>query len=144
MLSFGQTDRKTDRRKPVKQYAPDLSMLGHKNLKMKHQILAKIVRFGFYGIENIVGKGQMLVSGIFSFSPNIFKSFSTGSLKRVKGKQNHRHIIQFCIILHLYTFRGNCLFEIHITPLSKIFWVYCGNSQVLSPYPIIPFPNDKF
>ena len=30
MLSFGQTDGLTERQTPVKQYAPYLSMLGHK------------------------------------------------------------------------------------------------------------------
>ena len=32
----GQKDRRTDRRTMVKQYAPDLSMSGHKHISLNH------------------------------------------------------------------------------------------------------------
>ena len=40
--------------------------------------VTEILRFVWRRVENIVGKEKMLVTSIFSFSHNVFKSFSVG------------------------------------------------------------------
>ena len=91
MLS-SQVKLSADRQTPVKQYAPDLSMWGHKNIhdasiekKIKgvnafphDKILDQTKLKAFAGIisafdrvENIVGKGEIACTSNFSFSHNV-------------------------------------------------------------------------
>ena len=64
-VKFVQIDRRTDRRTTVKQYAPDLSMWGHKNFRLanlkasaSNSHLTQIMKSVFELVEYILGKEE--------------------------------------------------------------------------------------
>ena len=59
-----------------KRFLPDDKILPLSKLKAIPDDLLNVIqniKFGFYGVENIVGRGEMLVTSIFSFSRHVFK-----------------------------------------------------------------------